>query len=130
MSKTCSILTYIFYPLRIIPMPFECKLCSGWGRWTEVVHGQVCSGTCARCKGRGRLHPSRITHFWLVHYYPARFAQDTWDARRRHARVRLFTFPTDAALFADQVWHSPHWRLLDEAEVRRTGIGFESVLPF
>jgi hypothetical protein len=68
--------------------------------------------------------------FWLVHYYPARLAQATWDERRRHSRVRLFFDPHQAALFADSVWHSPDWRLMSEVEVERTGIGFKHLSPF
>jgi hypothetical protein len=111
-------------------MRFNRKLCNGWGRWTEVVHGQLCSGTCTRCGGSGRADLSQVRRFWLVSYYPARLARSTWDARRRHARVRLFLDAGEAADFASTVWHSRHWRLLSEVEVCRTGLSFEPVLPF
>jgi hypothetical protein len=111
-------------------MKTECKLCSGWGRWTEIIHGQICSGECSRCRGRGTVEILPPRRFWLVTYYPATLNRASWDTRRRHSRVRLFFDPHQAAAFADQVWHSRDWRLLSEVEVERTGIGFRHVLPF
>lgn len=73
---------------------------------------------------------SQIKRFWLVHYYPAGQALAPWDERRRHARVRLFFDPVQAALFAESVWHSRDWRLLGEVEVERTGLGFRHIIPF
>ena len=73
---------------------------------------------------------SQVRIFWLVHYYPATFAQAPWEARRRHSRVRLFFDPLQAADFAESVWHDPGFRLLSEIEVERTGIGFRHILPF
>ena len=111
-------------------MKTECKLCSGWGRWTEIIHGQICSGECGRCRGRGTVEVVPPRRFWLVTYYPADLARAPWDARRRHSRVRLFFDPRQAASFADSVWHSRDWRLLSEVEVERTGTGFRHLLPF
>jgi hypothetical protein len=71
-----------------------------------------------------------VKSFFVVHYYPAQLAHAPWMMRRRHARVRSFLDPLKAASFTSSIWHSKQWRLLAGCEVRRTGTGFKSSLPF
>jgi hypothetical protein len=71
-----------------------------------------------------------VNTFWTVHYFPADLAHSDSIKRKRHARVRSFLDPLKAAFFTSSIWHSPHWRLLAGVQIRRTGSGFESSLPF